>query len=220
MAGRGRVARTASAPFRVALTFDAEHPDRPCTPGGVDRQLEILDRLAVRATYFLQGRWVEAEPATARRVAEAGHLVGSHSHYHARMPFLSGAGLRHDISAAEAAIREATGADPRPWFRCPFGEGAGSRRVRDALAAAGYRHVGWSVNPEDWDVAALDRDLAAAILEGVLRAPEDAIVLMHGWPDETAAALPEIVARLRDVGARLVGVDELAKVGEAPDDGA
>ena len=204
-----------TAPFRVALTFDAEHPDRPSSGTGVERQLEAVARLDVRATYFLQGRWVEGYPETARRVSEGGHLVGNHSHYHARMQFLTVPGLAHDVSRSEAVIRAATGADPRPWFRCPFGGGATSERVLRALAKAGYRHVGWTASPQDWSVEATD-DLSESVLAQVLRAPDDAIVLLHSWPDRTAAALPAIVGRLRDAGADLVGVDELATVTALP----
>ena len=80
--------------FRVALTFDAEHPDRPwCPPGNAERVLDTLRDRGVRATIFVQGRWAEAYPATARRIADEGHLVGHHSHYHARMPLLLEAGF-------------------------------------------------------------------------------------------------------------------------------
>jgi hypothetical protein len=34
-------------------------------------------------------------------------------------------------------------------------------------------------------------------------------VLLHAWPDRTEAALDGIVRRLRDAGARFVGLDEL-----------
>ncbi|HSS37005.1 MAG TPA: polysaccharide deacetylase family protein, partial [Patescibacteria group bacterium] len=94
--------------LRIALTFDAEHPDRSrCRPGVQDEILEVLDRLAVRATFFIQGRWAEAYPGTAARIAAAGHLIGSHSYYHARLTLFSDAGLAADISAAETAIRAA-----------------------------------------------------------------------------------------------------------------
>jgi len=79
--------------FRVALTFDAEHPDRPHRPGVTEEILDVLADRAVSATWFLQGRWVEAFPATARRVASDGHLVGNHSFYHARLPLLTDAGM-------------------------------------------------------------------------------------------------------------------------------
>jgi hypothetical protein len=32
---------------------------------------------------------------------------------------------------------------------------------------------------------------------------------MHSWPDVTAAALPELIDRLRRAGADLVGVEQL-----------
>ena len=62
-------------PFRVALTFDAEHPDRPNRPGITEGLLDVLAAREVPTTWFLQGRWVEAEPELARRVAADGHLL-------------------------------------------------------------------------------------------------------------------------------------------------
>src|SRR2546427_10175880 len=103
---------------RIALTFDAEHPSRPhCPPGVTERILSTLAEAGVRATFFLQGRWVTAQPQVARSVAEAGHLVGNHSHYHARFSLLSLEGIGEDLARAEEAIRDSTGAEPRPWVR-------------------------------------------------------------------------------------------------------
>ena len=46
-----------AGPFRVALTFDAEHPDRPgCPPGNAERILDTLEGSGVRATFFVVGR--------------------------------------------------------------------------------------------------------------------------------------------------------------------
>jgi peptidoglycan/xylan/chitin deacetylase (PgdA/CDA1 family) len=201
---------------RVALTFDAEHPDRRSSPGVQERLLELLDRLDVRATFFLQGRWAEAYPQTARLIPEAGHLVGNHSHYHARMPHLSDDGLTFDLRTAEEAIVDATGVDPKPWFRCPFGDGADDPRVLAAVAAAGYRHVGWTAEGYDFEPDPPVEELERLILDGVRRKPDDAIVLLHTWPHRTERALPGIVARLRDDGAELVRVDELAVVEALP----
>jgi DNA-binding transcriptional regulator YhcF (GntR family) len=75
----GRQMSGATPAGRVALTFDAEHPDRPTSTGVTERLLELLERLAVPATFFVQGRWAEACPGTARRIVEGGHAVGSHS---------------------------------------------------------------------------------------------------------------------------------------------
>src|SRR5207245_2530366 len=115
--------------FRVALTFDAEHPDRPSTTGIQEKLIDELARSGIRATFFVQGRWAEAYPETARQLAPAGHLIGSHSFYHARMPLFNDEGFDTDVRDAQTAIEDILGVDPRPWFRCPFGTGADDPRV-------------------------------------------------------------------------------------------
>ena len=200
---------TIAAPFRVALTFDAEHPDRPARAGNDRRLLDALGKLDVRATHFVQGRWAEAYPALARRMAAEGHLIGHHSHYHVRMVGLSGHGLKIDIARGEKAIIEATGVDPHPWFRCPFGSGADDRRVQAAIRAAGYRHVGWHIAGVDWEPERSARDVEATVVRGVLAHGDGAVVLLHSWPDQAVGALPGIVRRLRSEGATLVTIDEL-----------
>lgn len=195
-------------PFRVALTFDAEQSDRPTTPGGTDRVLDVLATAGVIATFFLQGRWVEAEPATAARVASEGHLVGNHSHHHARMTLLTGAGIHRDVRAAEAAILAATGTDPRPWFRCPFGAGAGTARVADRLARIGYRDVSWHADGRDWDGRSA-KAIEARVVKATLAHGDGAVVLLHGWPHATPDAVVASIQRLRDAGASFVRVDGL-----------
>lgn len=193
--------------FRVALTFDAEHPDRPTEPGVADSILTVLERSGVRATFFVQGRWAEAYPGTARRIGAAGHLVGNHSHYHARMPLFSVAGFATDVRAAEAVIGEVIGVDPRPWFRCPFGAGRDDPAVTTALAELGYREIGWDVVPFDWERPATAVESGA--VDGAIGFGDGAVVLLHTWPASTGAALPAIVQRLTDAGATFSGVDEL-----------
>jgi peptidoglycan/xylan/chitin deacetylase (PgdA/CDA1 family) len=204
--------------LRVALTFDAEHPDRPSTPGVQERLLEILDRHGVRATFFVQGRWAEAYPETAGRIPAGGHLVGSHSHYHARMPLLNARGLRSDIGDAQKYVTEATGIDPRPWFRCPFGAGAGDQRVQRFIREAGYRHVGWHVAGVDWPAERTGIEVEETVVRGVLDHGDGCVVLLHTWPDRTERALDGIVRRLRDRGASFVRVDELEAAGVPTED--
>jgi peptidoglycan/xylan/chitin deacetylase (PgdA/CDA1 family) len=206
---RAAARATAGRAFRVALTFDAEHPDRPSAQGVAERLLDELDRLVVPASFFIQGRWAEAYPTTARRIGDGGHLVGSHSHYHARMHLLTDAGLREDIADAERSILDATGLDPRPWFRCPFGAGVDDERVQQAILETGYRHVGWNVLGEDWPPERTGSLVEESIVSGAVRQGDGAVVLLHAWPDRTLAALIGMVARLRDAGAQLVRLDEL-----------
>jgi peptidoglycan/xylan/chitin deacetylase (PgdA/CDA1 family) len=192
---------------RVALTFDTEFPGRPTSAGTEDRLLAALAEAGARATFFLQGRWVRANPDLARRIAGAGHLVANHSNYHAPMSGLGDELFRYDVTKAERTIRELTGADPKPWFRCPFGAGMDDADVLRTLKELGYRHVGWDVDPRDWHEETTAADVEAGVLAGVEERAEDTIVLLHGWPQATADALPRVLAGLR--GTELVTVDEL-----------
>lgn len=201
-----------SEPPHVALTFDAEHPDRSwCPPGAAERILDVLAGAGIPATFFVQGRWAEAYPATARRIADEGHVVGNHSHHHARSPQFSDRGLREDVDAARDAIVRATGRDPRPWFRCPFGDGADDPRVLAVIAAAGYRHVGWHVEVEDWEPARTPEAIAADALAGIRQHGDGAVLLLHTWPGGTVEALPLVLEELRE-GTRFVTVDALEEV--------
>jgi peptidoglycan/xylan/chitin deacetylase (PgdA/CDA1 family) len=196
--------------LRVALTFDAEHPSRPhCPPDVVGHILATLSKMEVPATFFIQGRWATAYPDTARSIARGGHLIGNHSHYHASFPLLSVDGVREDLAKAEEAIGEATGSDPRPWFRFPFGEGEGAADLALVLASSGYRHVGWHVDPNDWDAVRSAEDVERSVMEESLGRGTDTIVLLHAWPATTAEALPRIIARLQAEGACFVGVDQI-----------
>ena len=195
--------------MRVALTFDAEHPDRPHTAGVQERMLDLLRVEGVRATFFLQGRWVEAFPETARRVVVDGHLVGSHSFYHARLPLLTDDGMAEDIGEAERAIRDIAGVDPRPWFRCPFSAGADDPRVLGILARLGYRDVAQHVVLEDWEPSRTGAAMAADALRQVPEIGDGAVVLFHTWPPGTLDALRPIIDGLRSAGAEFVRIDEL-----------
>jgi peptidoglycan-N-acetylglucosamine deacetylase len=196
--------------FRVALTFDAEHPDRPHRIGGTERVLDRLDANGVSATFFIQGRWAEAFPELARSVADRGHLIGNHSFYHARMPLLSAAGLTSDVRAAERAIVAATGVDPRPWFRCPFGAGTDDPIVRAGLARLGYREIGWDVEGFDWHSGRRGRGMAREMVTETVAHGDGAVLLLHPWTTATEHGLEPLIDGLRDAGATFVRLDTLA----------
>jgi peptidoglycan/xylan/chitin deacetylase (PgdA/CDA1 family) len=199
--------------IRVALTFDAEHPDRPrCPPDAPDRILDALADAAVRATFFVQGRWAEAYPERARRIASEGHLVGHHSKYHTRMPLLHDEGLREDVIEGADAIHEACGVDPHPWFRCPFGAGHDDPRVLGILQELGYRNVYYHVVLDDWEPWRTGRQITEDAVTGVLEQGDGAVVLMHTWPGPTAEAVPGIISRLSETGVTFVTVDALEEL--------
>ena len=173
--------------------------------------IDILAERHVPTTWFLQGRWVESAPDLARQVAADGHLIGNHSFYHARLPLLTDDGLRTDIRESERVIREVTGIDPRPWFRCPFSAGSDDPRILGVLDELGYRDVGADVILEDWEPSRSGRQIAADALRATPLIGDGAVVLFHAWPPGTLDALPTIVDGLRALGATLVRIDALER---------
>src|SRR5262249_32711368 len=155
--------------------------------------LDVLRDRGVRSTWFLQGRWVEANPDLARRVATDGHLVGNHSFYHARLPLLTDAGLATDIRDADAVIREIVGGHPRPWVRSPSSAGSDDPGVLGILASLGYRQVGEDVVLEDWEPHRTGPAMVADALRLVPEVGDPAVVLFHAWPPGTLDALPPLV---------------------------
>ena len=73
----GRTLTAPRSPGQLALTFD-DGPNPAWTP----RLLDILAQHNVRATFFMVGKFAKAEPELARRVADAGHLIGNHTWSH------------------------------------------------------------------------------------------------------------------------------------------
>jgi peptidoglycan-N-acetylglucosamine deacetylase len=196
--------------MRVAVTIDAEHPDAPAARGNAERIVEALAAARAPATFFLQGRWAAANRELARRIADDGHAIGSHASWHAPMDLLTDEGMRRSVKTGEQQILAATGVDPRPWFRCPYGDGDDDPGVLGVLEEMGYRHVGWTVDPNDWRAERTAAEIVELTAAGVALQGDGAIVLLHSWPDATVEALPVLIARLRDDGADLVPIDAVA----------
>src|SRR5246127_922496 len=91
----------------VALTFD-DGPG-PYT----DRLLQILKDDNAKATFFLIGNKVAANPEGAKRIAEAGMEIGSHTWEHPNMTTIPPEDIPSQFSRASDAIEAATGQRPK-----------------------------------------------------------------------------------------------------------
>jgi peptidoglycan/xylan/chitin deacetylase (PgdA/CDA1 family) len=195
--------------MRVALTIDTEQRGRVADPLNPRRLLDTLAERRTPATLFVQGRWAGAHPELMRRIRDDGHLIGNHSYYHAPLTLLTDEGIRDSVGRAEQTIRATTGVDPRPWFRCPYGDGEHDSRVLGVLAGLGYHNVEWDFETDDWQDGRDVGGLVESVVTGAVACGDGARVLLHIWPDVTVAALPCMIERLREVGAELVRLDAL-----------
>jgi peptidoglycan-N-acetylglucosamine deacetylase len=200
---RGVIKRGPHRP-QVALTFD-DGPDPHHTP----RILEALDRAGVRATFFLVGRRVEEAPEIVRAIAASGHDLGNHTYSHRHFWTLPPRASRDEVDRGAAAIADAAGQAPR-YFRPPWGTFNWAAYAR--AGQIGETRVLWSVRPEGV-LAPAPADRMTAVV--VRRAHPGAIVDLHdrgghpSTPRETCAALPGMIAGLRDRGFEVVPLREL-----------
>ncbi|MFI0999741.1 polysaccharide deacetylase family protein [Streptomyces galbus] len=194
-------------PGHVALTFD-DGPDPASTP----RFLDALDRLDVRATFFVLGEQVARHPEVVRETVRRGHEVAVHGWSHDRPWLPSPVRDRRDVARAAAAVRETTGRSPR-WYRPPYGILTSGRWA--AARSAGLRPVLWTAWARDWTAEATPasvRSTATAGLRGggTLLLHDTDLVSAPGCWHATLAALPGIVDACREAG---LGVGPLAEHG-------
>jgi peptidoglycan/xylan/chitin deacetylase (PgdA/CDA1 family) len=188
------------SPDHVALTFD-DGPDPTSTPAF----LAELDRLGLRATFFMLGTNVDAHPGLAAEVAAAGHEVAVHGYRHRSQLFRSPREIRQDLLRGTEVVAEATGQAPL-WFRPPYGTLSTSGLM--VAQRLGLRTVLWSAWGRDWTedatpasvFAELDRDLGPGVT--VLLHDSDCASAPGSWR-AGLGALPMLAERVAGAGLRV-----------------
>ncbi|TXI35909.1 MAG: polysaccharide deacetylase family protein [Mycobacterium sp.] len=181
----------------VAFTFD-DGPG-PFT----DRLVRVLDDAGARATFFMIGNKVAADPAGAKRVADAGMEIGNHTWEHPNMTTIPAEFVPDQLSKAQQAIRDATGVTPSLW-RPPGGL---TNPAVDAVAAKdGLAGILWDVIPFDW---INDADTAATRWMLMTHIRPGSVVLFHDTYSSTVDLVYQFLPVLKANGYHLVTVSEL-----------
>jgi peptidoglycan/xylan/chitin deacetylase (PgdA/CDA1 family) len=181
----------------IALTFD-DGPS-PYT----DRLLSILQDNGAKATFFLIGNKVAANPAGARRIADAGMEIGSHTWEHPNMTTIPPAEIPAQFSKANDAIEAATGQRPR------LVRTAGGLINDQVLAEAGKQglaDVNWDVIPFDW---ANDSNLAASRALLMSQIKPNSVVLFHDTYSSTVDLVYQFIPVLKANDYHLVTVSHM-----------
>ena len=182
----------------VVLTLDAGGD-----ADGAWRILRTLQRKRVVATFFLTGRWANANPGLAKFIGKR-YPVGNHTYHHLLMTHLSDSAAAREITTAAQAIRRRAGRDPRPLFRFPYGDS--NSRVVAVANRLGYVSIRWTVDTLGW-MGRAHQSVSGAIQRVVNNLRPGAIILMHvgsaGDVDRStidANALPGVIDAVRRHG--------------------
>lgn len=186
-------------PRALSLTFDAG-PD----PVWTQRVLDALARAGARATFFVIGERVRANPAAVCAALAAGHDVELHCDRHLAHGRRTEAEIARDTRAALATLRE-LGVAPTRW-RTPCGiETESTLRVARAQRLTLVR---WTLDTHD-----RRGDAPASMLQAARRAVAvGGVVLMHDAPgpgalrsgcENTVDFIPALVAAARSRGLKV-----------------
>lgn len=205
----GRTLIAGDNPDQLALTFD-DGPNPAATPA----LLEVLDRHAVRATFFTMGSYARQRPELVRQVVGAGHLLGNHTMTHPRLSTQTAARVRQELADCNAALEDITGMAVR-YFRPPFG----ARRpvVLRIARELGLTPVMWNVTGYDWEpigAAGILKNLESGIARNQRRG-QSSNLLLHdgshrgiGWQRmDTVRAVDQLLAAHAGMTRKYVTVD-------------
>jgi peptidoglycan/xylan/chitin deacetylase (PgdA/CDA1 family) len=196
----GEIVRLQTRQHVVALTFDGGG-----NSDGARSVLAVLRRERVPATFFLTGHFVRSYPALARAIGRR-FPVGNHTVNHVDLLRLRRAVAKEEITRAETLIRNATGRDPRPYFRFPYGaRNAGMLRLVNQL---GYASVRWTVDTWGW-MGRSRQSVGGAVRRVREHLVPGEIVLLHLGSSRDRStidsdALPAIIRLVRARGYRFV----------------
>ncbi|MCM3630895.1 polysaccharide deacetylase family protein [Paenibacillus glycanilyticus] len=188
---------------RVALTFD-DGPDETFTP----LVLDVLKKAGVKATFFVVGNRIEANPEIFQRILNEGHAVGNHSYSHPNFLKLSDEDFRDEINATDKLIKTYIGYLPS-LVRPPYG-GVTEDQI-NWLASMEKKIINWNVDSLDWKGLK-----AEEVYANIMNATKNgSIILQHSAGGEgedltgSVEALGRVIAKLKAKNMELVTVPDL-----------
>ena len=152
----------------VFLTFD-DGPD----PVYTSRISEMLSLNGHRATFFMIGKCVAANPQIVHEVLSAGHAIGSHSFEHRRQWQTNTRDLMEDYRKGHDQLQAVAGFEI-DLFRPPHGHN--DRRSVAFCRKNKLQQILWSVESLDWQENATSTSISEAVNSAI---KPGSVVLMH-----------------------------------------
>jgi peptidoglycan/xylan/chitin deacetylase (PgdA/CDA1 family) len=223
----------------IAITLDDAPRDGTAYFDGATRTAKLLATLkraeVAQVAFFCNSvRMDAAGAARIKAYADAGHLIGNHSHTHADLHEVGVQAFLDEIDTADRILRPFP--NFRPWFRFPYLNEGKTIEVRDALRSElkkrGLSSAYVTVDIYDWHMDQMFQDAVAAkktiafdklrdayvdvlsqsidfydqvAVKELGRSPRHVLLLHEN--DLAAMYLGDLVARLRKTGWTIISPD-------------
>ena len=173
----------------ICITFD----DSPS--GDMEGIFEVLEKYNMRATFFVNGIYIMANPGYLTQIIDKGHTIGNHTYGHLDVTQISVERYRWQINAVDEMVFEETGIHTT-LFRPPFG-----KRKWDYLLTK-YTEVMWSVASNDSFYG------SETVYQNAILVEKGSIVLFHTASIDTAT-LEKICKYYYELGLTSIPVEEM-----------
>ncbi len=191
----------------VVLTFD----DGPW-PGNTLAALKALADQCTKALFFPIGKHTMWHPEILKRVAAAGHTIGSHTWSHADLSKLTIDQAKDEFEKGVSAVRAALGEPGAPFFRFP-----GLRDPPEVINYLGTRNIGiFSTDIDSFDFKIRKPEQVVTSVMTKLNKRGKGIILLHDFQHPTSLALPALLAQLKANGFKIVQVKAKDQVKTLP----
>lgn len=182
------------------LTFD-DGPSAKSTP----RVLDILEKYDIKATFFVVGNMVEANPEILKRTYDEGHKIGNHTYSHNyKYLYANAENFMNDIYKNEELIKKAVGEDfDSKVIRFP---GGSFEKYKDPMIKAandtGYRSFDWNALNGDAEGGTFGEAHLLNRLKSTVGTKQKVVILMHDTDAKatTVNSLEDSIKFLMDQG--------------------
>ncbi len=165
--------------------------------------LATLDKLDVKATFFVVGAYVKSRPVFLRAIYEQGHVIANHSYNHNDQILQeSYESCLSDFKRCENAVADALRFPlDMPILRVPYGVATIPQEYRSRLQKAGYTWIDWNALNGDTepDITTDQKSLDRAI-DTAARYDGPIVMLVHDGKKRTIRTLPDLVAHFHAQG--------------------
>jgi len=183
------------------LTFD----DGP-SPKTTLLLLEELEKLDVRATFFLLGINILENENIVKELYLKGHTIGNHTYSHKNLNSLSSQKQKEEIDKTNELIKSIIQITPK-YFRPPYGN-----KNNNTLSVTDMTFILWSVDTLDWQSRNADK-VSNKIISNV---KDGDIILLHDIYKSSVQGAVKAITKLQKEGYVFLSLEEGEKLNIIP----
>ncbi|WP_174613334.1 polysaccharide deacetylase family protein [Virgibacillus ihumii] len=178
--------------FLINVSWGAEH---------IPEILTILKKHNVDATFFIEGKWAQANSDYVKMIDEQGHVIGNHAYNHPDMENLSKNAIAEQMKRTNEILTAITGKTP-DWFAPP--SGSFNDQVVKTADMLNMKTILWTVDTIDWK-----NPTVSVMMNRVMNdLHPGATVLMHPTPS-IVNGLGNLIKNIKDRGYRIGTISTL-----------